>query len=336
MRICVTGAAGFIGSHISAYLAGEGHDVVGFDNFNDYYDPTLKRRRLDEFVGTENFHCVEGDLSDLDAVESLFSTGSFDRVVHLAAQAGVRYSIDNPHSYMESNLVGFLNILECCRHHDISHLVFASSSSVYGANSFQPYTTTHSTDHPLSLYGATKKSNELLAHSYSHLYNLPVTGLRFFTVYGPWGRPDMAYYHFTQKIMSGESIDVFNGGHHSRDFTYIDDIVESVVRLLDVIPTGDKNWDSHSPDSSTSFAPYRIFNIGNSSPVDLLDFITILEKIIGRDAQKNFIDMQLGDVVSTYADTTDLSRLVDFAPNTSLEDGLFKFVDWYRYYHGNS
>ena len=335
MRICITGSAGFIGSHVSRHLASQGHEVIGFDNFNDYYDPELKRKRLEELVGTENFKCIKGDLSSVKDVESLFSNGPFDRVIHLAAQAGVRYSIDNPHTYIESNIVGFLNILEACRHNEIKHLIFASSSSVYGANETHPYSTHHSTDHPVSLYGATKKSNELMAHSYSSLYGLPVTGLRFFTVYGPWGRPDMAYYNFTKKIMKDEVIDVYNGGHHQRDFTYIDDIVESIVRLLDIIPEPDSNWNSKSPDLSSSSAPYRLYNIGNSSPIELLKFIEILESIIGREAKKNFIDKQLGDVLSTAADTKPLSYLTGFAPNTSLEVGLEKFVRWYREYHGN-
>ena len=335
MRICVTGAAGFIGSYVASCLIGKGHEVVGFDSFNDYYDPKLKHCRLKELVGKENFQCIEGDLARLEDVENLFSHGPFDRVIHLAAQAGVRYSIDHPHHYAASNLSGFLNILEACRQAKSEHLIFASSSSVYGANERQPFATDQSTDHPLSLYGATKKSNELMAHAYAHLYNLPVTGLRFFTVYGPWGRPDMAYYHFTEKIMAGETIEVFNAGKHRRDFTYIDDVVESVVRLMDIVSQGDKQWDGQAPNPASSLAPYRLFNVGNSDPVDLLEFIEILERVIGRKAKKNFTDMQLGDVISTSADTNDLARVTGFTPHTPLEEGLGKFVEWYRIYHGN-
>lgn len=336
MKILVTGAAGFIGSHVSASLIGHGHEVVGADNINDYYDPALKKARLDQVVGDKGFEFCELDVGDRQAVETLFSQHGFDRVIHLAAQAGVRYSLENPHAYGDTNLIGFLNILEACRQAKTPHLVFASSSSVYGANTTQPYATNQSTEHPLSLYAATKKANEMMAHSYAHLYRMPVTGLRFFTVYGPWGRPDMAYFSFTKKILAGETIDVFNNGHHARDFTYIDDIVEGVVRVMDHIPQPDTDWDSNDPKVATSTAPYQLFNIGNSKPIQLMEFISSIEEALGIEAKKNFLPMQPGDVEATSADVSDLRAAVDFAPNTPLKDGMAKFIDWYRTYHGNS
>lgn len=336
MKILVTGAAGFIGSHVSASLIEHGHDVVGADNINDYYDPALKKARLDQVVGNKSFEFYELDVGDRQAVETLFSQHEFDRVIHLAAQAGVRYSLENPHAYGDTNLIGFLNILEACRQAKTPHLVFASSSSVYGANTTQPYATNQSTEHPLSLYAATKKANEMMAHSYAHLYRMPVTGLRFFTVYGPWGRPDMAYFSFTKKILAGKTIDVFNNGHHARDFTYIDDIVEGVVRVMDHIPQPDSDWDSNNPEVATSTAPYQLFNIGNSEPIQLMEFISSIEEALGIEAKKNFLPMQPGDVEATSADVSDLRAAVDFAPNTPLTVGMAKFIDWYRTYHGNS
>lgn len=336
MKILVTGAAGFIGSHVSASLIEHGHDVVGADNINDYYEPALKKARLEQVVGNKSFEFCELDVGDRQAVETLFSQHDFDRVIHLAAQAGVRYSLENPHAYGDTNLIGFLNILESCRHAKTPHLVFASSSSVYGANTTQPYATNQSTEHPLSLYAATKKANEMMAHSYAHLYRMPVTGLRFFTVYGPWGRPDMAYFSFTKKILAGETIDVFNNGHHARDFTFIDDIVEGVVRVMDHIPQPDSDWDSNNPKVATSTAPYQLFNIGNSEPIQLMEFISSIEEALGIEAKKNFLPMQPGDVEATSADVSDLRTAVDFAPNTPLKEGMAKFIDWYRTYHGNS
>jgi UDP-glucuronate 4-epimerase len=334
MKVLVTGAAGFIGFFTARRLLDLGHQVVGLDNLNDYYDPALKKARLAQLDGRNGFHFVRADLADRAAMEELFDSERPERVVHLAAQAGVRYSITNPHAYMSSNLTGFLHILEGCRAIGAGHLVYASSSSVYGANTEMPFSVHHNVDHPYSLYGATKKSNELMAHSYAHLYGLPTTGLRFFTVYGPWGRPDMALFTFTQKILAGETIDVFNHGKHARDFTYIDDIVEGVVRVLDHAPEPNPAWDGGAPDPATSSAPYRIYNIGNHNPVELMDFIGAIEKATGRTAEKNFLPMQAGDVPATYADVADLMRDVGFAPNTPIEEGIERFVSWYRDYYG--
>jgi UDP-glucuronate 4-epimerase len=334
MRILVTGAAGFIGFFTALKLLDLGYEVVGLDNLSDYYDPALKRARLGQLEGRNGFHFVRADLADREAMEALFASQKPTRVVHLGAQAGVRYSLSNPHAYIGSNVTGFLHILEGCRHTGVEHLVFASSSSVYGANGAMPFSVHHNVDHPLSLYAATKKSNELMAHSYAHLYQLPVTGLRFFTVYGPWGRPDMAPFIFTRKIVAGEPIDVYNYGKHARDFTYIDDIVEGVVRVADRTPEPNPSWDAANPDPGTSPAPYRLYNIGNHQPVALLDFIAAIEKATGRTAEKNFLPMQPGDVLATYADVDDLARDVGFAPHTPLEEGVAKFVEWYRAYYG--
>jgi UDP-glucuronate 4-epimerase len=334
MKVLITGAAGFIGSYIVNALLDRGDQVIGVDNLNDYYDPNLKTARLAQIEGRNGFRFVKCDLADRAALEAVFEDEKPQRVINLAAQAGVRYSLTNPHAYADSNLTGFLNLLEGCRNHGVEHLVFASSSSVYGANTVMPYSVHHNVDHPLSLYAATKKANELMAHSYAHLYRIPMTGLRFFTVYGPWGRPDMAYFSFTRKILAGEPIDVFNNGQHARDFTYIDDIVESVVRVLDRVPEGDAVWSGAQPDPSRSAAPYRLYNIGNNNPVQLMDFIAAIEKALGREAKKNFLPMQPGDVPATYADVDDLIRDVGFAPNTPLEDGIARFVAWYREYYG--
>jgi UDP-glucuronate 4-epimerase len=333
MRILVTGAAGFIGFFTARKLLDLGHEVVGLDNLNDYYDPALKRARLAQLEGRNGFHFVEADLADREAMEALFTAQRPTRVIHLGAQAGVRYSLTNPHAYIGSNVTGFLHVLEGCRHNGVEHLVYASSSSVYGANGAMPFSVHHNVDHPLSLYAATKKSNELMAHSYAHLYQLPVTGLRFFTVYGPWGRPDMALFTFTRQIFAGEPIEVYNHGKHARDFTYIDDIVEGVIRVADRTPEPNPSWDAANPDPGTSSAPYRLYNIGNHQPVELLDFIAAIEKATGRMAQKNFLPMQPGDVLATYADVDDLARDVGFAPHTPLEEGVAKFVEWYRAYY---
>jgi UDP-glucuronate 4-epimerase len=330
MKVLVTGAAGFIGFHTSKALLDRGDQVVGLDNMSPYYDVNLKKARLDLLRKRNGFSFVEADLADRTAMEELFKIEKFDRVIHLAAQAGVRYSLENPHAYVDSNLVGFLNVLEGCRHNGVEHLVFASSSSVYGSNTQKPFSVHHNVDHPVSLYAATKKSNELMAHTYAHLSELPVTGLRFFTVYGPWGRPDMSLFLFTKKILADEPIDVFNHGDHARDFTYIDDIVEGVVRTLDQVPKSDPDWNSDSPDPGTSSAPYRLYNIGNNSPVDLMQFIECLEKALGKKAEKNFLPMQPGDVRETFADIDDLNEAVGFRPDTRLEDGIQRFVDWYR------
>ena len=316
--ILVTGAAGFIGMHCSAKLLAQGHTVVGIDNLNDYYDPRLKQARLAQLTPHPGFRFVETDIANHEALEKLFAEVRPDRVLHLAAQAGVRYSLKNPHAYVQSNLVGFVNMLEGCRHHGVQHLVYASSSSVYGANTKVPFAVGDSVDHPVSLYAATKKSNELMAHSYSHLYGLPTTGLRFFTVYGPWGGPDMSPWLFTSAILEGRTIDVFNHGKMQRDFTYIDDIVEGTLRVLDRAPSG-------AP-------PYQLYNIGNHQPVELMDFIGTLERVLGREAKKNFLPMQPGDVPVTYADTDDLRRDVGFAPSTPLSQGLQHWADWYRSY----
>ena len=334
-KILVTGAAGFIGFHLSKRLIAMGDAVVGLDNLNDYYDVNLKLARLKQMSFEPSFTPVRIDLADREAVERLFAGEKFDIVVNLAAQAGVRYSLVNPHAYAESNLAGFLNVLEGCRRHGVKHLVFASSSSVYGANTTVPFSVHHNVDHPVSLYAATKKANELMAHSYSSLYNIPCTGLRFFTVYGPWGRPDMAYFLFTKAIIEGRPIDVFNFGRMQRDFTYIDDIVEGVVRVMWRIPSPDPGWSGASPDAATSYAPYRIYNIGNNQPVELLHFIEVLEDCLGKKAEKRMLPIQAGDVPVTYADIDDLVRDTGFTPSTTIGDGLRRFVEWYNEYYKN-
>ena len=333
MKILVTGAAGFIGSFLAKRLLQRGDEVVGLDNLNDYYDVNLKLGRLKQMSMDRNFTPVRLDLHDRDGVARLFSENRFDAVVNLAAQAGVRYSLVNPYAYIDSNVSGFLNLLEGCRHTGVKHLVFASSSSVYGANTKMPYSVHDNVDHPVSLYAATKKANELIAHAYSSLYRLPCTGLRFFTVYGPWGRPDMAYFLFTKAIIEGRPIDVFNNGRMKRDFTYIDDIIEAVVRVIDRIPEPDPSWSGDAPDSATSYAPYRLYNIGNNQPVELLKFIGVLEEVLGKKAVKNMLPMQAGDVPATYADIGDLMRDVGFKPSTPIEEGLKRFVEWYKQYH---
>ena len=328
-KILVTGAAGFIGHAYTKRLLDAGHQVFGLDNLNDYYDVALKEARLND-IGGDGFEFEKADLSNRTEIEKLFAAWKPEIVVNLAAQAGVRYSIDNPHAYVDSNLQGFVNVLEGCRHNDVKHLVFASSSSVYGANTTVPFAASHNVDHPISLYAATKKSNELMAHTYAHLYRLPCTGLRFFTVYGPWGRPDMAYFKFTKAIQEGRGIDVYNQGDMMRDFTYIDDIVEAMVRLIDRPATPDEMWSSDAPNPSNSNAPYRIYNIGNNSPEKLLDFITYIEEALGKAAEKNYLPMQPGDVYATYADTDDLARDIDFKPSTPLKEGINQFVEWYK------
>ena len=333
MHILVTGAAGFIGMHTSERLLARGDTVVGIDNLNDYYDPALKHSRLARLTPQPGFSFIRLDVADRAGVDALFAAEKFDRVIHLAAQAGVRYSIQNPHAYVDSNLVGFVNILEGCRHHGVQHLVYASSSSVYGGNTKMPFAEHDSVDHPVSLYAATKKANELMAHTYSHLYGLPTTGLRFFTVYGPWGRPDMAYFSFTQAILAGRPIDVFNHGQMRRDFTYIDDIVEGVIRVCDRTAEPNPHFSAAEADPGSSNVPFRVFNIGNHDPVPLLDFIGTLEKTLGKTAEKRFLPMQDGDVPATYADTAALRSWVDFAPKTALQDGIGRFVAWYRDYY---
>jgi len=333
-KILVTGAAGFIGFHLTQRLLAAGDSVCGFDNLNTYYDVRLKESRLEIISRHGNFRFVRGDLSDRGAVEKLFSENRFDVVVNLAAQAGVRYSLTNPYAYIESNIVGFTNILEGCRHHGVKHLLYASSSSVYGANTTMPFSVHDNVDHPLSLYAATKKANELMAHTYASLYKLPCTGLRFFTVYGPWGRPDMALFLFTRAILENRPIDVFNNGNMMRDFTYIDDIVEGLVRVMDKTPEPNPAWSGRAPDPSSSFAPYRLYNIGNNSPVRLLDFIRTLEEALGKTAVKNFLPMQPGDVPETRANVDDLMRDVGFSPATPISAGISHFVAWYRGYYG--
>ena len=331
-KILVTGAAGFIGYHTSERLLARGDEVVGLDNVNDYYDPTLKEARLARIAGHPGFRFFRMELADRDGLERLFREERFDRVIHLAAQAGVRYSITNPHAYIDSNLIGFLNILEGCRHHGVQHLTYASSSSVYGANTAMPFSVHHNVDHPVSLYAATKKANELMAHTYSHLYGLPTTGLRFFTVYGPWGRPDMAMFLFTKAILEGNPIDVFNHGRMQRDFTYIDDIVEGVIRTSDHTAEPNGQWNADAPDPATSKAPYRIYNIGNNNPVELMHLIETIERALGRVAQKRMLPLQAGDVPATYANVDALVRDVGFAPQTPIETGVANFVAWYRSY----
>ena len=333
MKILVTGAAGFIGFHVSKLLLTRGDEVVGLDNLNDFYDVNLKKARLAILQEMAGFEFVKIDLADREAMENLFSDAKFDRVVHLAAQAGVRYSIENPHAYVDSNVVGTLHVLEGCRHHAVEHLVYASTSSVYGANTNMPFSVHHNVDHPLSLYAATKKSTELMAHTYASLYGLPTTGLRFFTVYGPYGRPDMALFLFTRAILAGEPIDVFNYGNHRRDFTYVDDISEGVVRSLDKVATPNAGWDSEKPDPATSNAPYRLYNIGNNQPVELMRYIEVLENCLGRKAEKNMLPLQLGDVPDTYADVQSLVDAVGYKPATTVEVGVSRFVEWYLDYY---
>lgn len=332
MKFLVTGAAGFIGFHVAQRLLEAGHNVTGIDNLNDYYEVTLKEARLAQ-ITSQQFIFKEIDLANRAAMEQLFSEGKFDRVIHLAAQAGVRYSIENPHAYAESNLMGHLNVLEGCRHNKVKHLLYASSSSVYGLNRKMPFSTEDSVDHPVSLYAATKKANELMSHTYSHLYGLPTTGLRFFTVYGPWGRPDMALFKFTKAMIAGESIDVYNYGKMKRDFTYIDDIAEAIIRLQDVIPQAETDWTVESGSPATSSAPYRVYNIGNSSPVELMDYITALEEALGIEAEKNMMPIQAGDVLETSADTKALYDVIGFKPETSVKKGVANFVAWYKEYY---
>jgi len=331
-KILITGSAGFIGSHLSKRLLAEGHQVIGIDNINDYYDPQLKEDRLSQ-LNYENFTFVKTELEDLDTINNTFEQYKPEIVINLAAQAGVRYSLENPHAYVNSNVVGFTNILEACRHYKVEHLIYASSSSVYGANESKPFSTSDNIDHPLSLYAATKKSNELFAHTYSHLYGLPTTGLRFFTVYGPWGRPDMALFLFTKAIVNDEPIDVFNHGDMMRDFTYVDDIVESIARLTKRPAQPNLEWSGANPDPGSSYAPYKVYNIGNNSPVRLMDFIEAIENKLGKTAKKNFLPLQAGDVPETYANVEDLFRDIDFKPETTIQEGVNKFIDWYLDYY---
>lgn len=332
-KILITGAAGFIGYHLAKRLLDDGRAVVGLDNLNDYYDPQLKKDRLANLTGYDRFQHVDADMADRKAMEELFAREKVDAVVNLAAQAGVRYSLINPHSYVDTNLVGFVNILEGCRHNGVKHLLFASSSSVYGANTKMPFSVHDNVDHPVSLYAASKKANELMAHTYSHLYGLPCTGLRFFTVYGPWGRPDMALFLFTKAILDDKPINVFNNGDMERDFTYIDDIIEGVFRLVDRVPMPNPEWSGDAPDPATSYCPWRVYNIGNNNKEKLMRYIEVLEECIGKKAEKNFLPMQDGDVPATYANVDDLVRDIDFKPSTSIEEGVAKFVSWYREYY---
>jgi UDP-glucuronate 4-epimerase len=332
MKFLVTGAAGFIGANVCKRLLDAGHQVTGIDNLNDYYDVNLKLARL-ELLKSDDFTFRKLDLADREGMAALFADEKFHRVIHLAAQAGVRYSLENPHVYVDSNVIGHLNVLEGCRHNNVQHLIYASSSSVYGLNSKMPFSTEDSVDHPVSLYAATKKANELMAHTYSHLYGLPTTGLRFFTVYGPWGRPDMALFKFTKAMLEGNSIDVYNYGKMKRDFTYIDDIVEGIIRLQDVVPQPNPDWTVESGSPATSSAPYHIYNIGNSNPVELMDYITALEEALGFEAKKNMLPVQPGDVLETSADTKPLYDIVGFKPQTTVKDGVKNFVDWYRGYY---
>ncbi len=332
MKILITGVAGFIGMHVAKLLLGRGNDVVGVDNLNDYYDPSLKLARLEQLKPFPNFRFMQTDIADCAAMEGLFAAERFNRVVNLAAQAGVRYSLKNPHTYIRTNLVGFGNILEGCRHHGVQHLVYASSSSVYGANTHMPFSVHDNVDHPVSLYAASKKANELMAHSYSHLYGLPTTGLRYFTVYGPWGRPDMSPWLFTSSILEGRPIDVFNHGKMQRDFTYIDDIAEGTVRVLDRIAAPNPAFDTACPDPGSSYAPYRVYNIGNHQPVELMTFIQTIESALGIEAKKNFMPMQAGDVVATWADVEALRQDVGFEPKTPLAEGIVHWVRWYHSY----
>lgn len=332
MKFLVTGAAGFIGFYVSKRFLAAGHQVVGIDNLNDYYDVNLKQARLD-LLKHDNFSFYKIDLADREKMAALFADERFERVINLAAQAGVRYSLENPNAYADANLIGFLNILEGCRHNNVQHLLYASSSSVYGMNRKMPFSTDDSVDHPVSLYAATKKANELMAHTYSHLYSLPTTGLRFFTVYGPWGRPDMALFKFTKAMLEGKSIDVYNFGKMKRDFTYIDDIAEAIIRLQDVIPEKDPHWAVETGSPATSSAPYRVYNIGNSSPVELMDYINALEEALGIEANKNMMPLQPGDVLETSADTKALYDVIGFKPETSVKEGVKNFVEWYRNFY---
>ena len=333
MKYLITGAAGFIGFHVAQRLTAAGHQVVGIDNLNDYYDVNLKHARLALLANEPLFSFIKLDLSDRQGIADLFAKEQFNRVIHLAAQAGVRYSIDNPMAYADSNLVGHLTILEGCRNHQVEHLVYASSSSVYGLNSKVPFATSDSVDHPISLYAATKKANELMAHTYSHLYNIPTTGLRFFTVYGPWGRPDMALFKFTKAIVNGDSIDVYNHGDMRRDFTYIDDIVEGIIRIQDIIPTRNNNWQVESGSAAESSAPYKVFNIGNGSPIKLTEFIESLENALGIKAKQNLMPMQPGDVYQTYADVDDLFKVTGYKPSMNVAQGVNNFVQWYKEFY---
>lgn len=332
MKILVTGTAGFIGSFVAMRLLERGDTVIGIDNHNDYYDPQLKEARLARFAKHPNYTHIRADLADRLAIENAFKTHQPKRVVNLAAQAGVRYSIENPRAYIDSNIVGFINILEGCRHHHMEHLVYASTSSVYGANTAMPFSVHQNVDHPLSLYAATKKSNELMAHTYSHLYGLPTTGLRFFTVYGPWGRPDMALFLFTKNIIEGKPIKVFNYGKHRRDFTFVEDIVEGIIRVLDKPAEPNSEWNGDAPDPGTSSAPWRIYNIGNNQPIDLSDYISAIEKALGKKAKKEYLPLQAGDVRDTYADLQDLVEQFNYQPKINIEDGIKQFVKWYRDY----
>ncbi|MFN2353275.1 MAG: NAD-dependent epimerase [Desulfopila sp.] len=333
-KILITGAAGFIGAHLAQKLIQQGAEVVGLDNINDYYDPKLKKDRMAALAEGDRFSHVDLDLADRAGMEKLFQQQSFDAVVNLAAQAGVRYSLINPHSYVDTNMVGFVNILEGCRHSGVKHLVYASSSSVYGANTRMPFSVHDNVDHPVSLYAASKKANELMAHTYSHLFGLPTTGLRFFTVYGPWGRPDMALFLFTKAILEGQPINVFNNGNMERDFTYVDDIVEGVVRVIGKVPEGDFDWQSDAPDPATSYCPYRVYNIGNNNKEQLLRYIQVLEECLGKKADKNFMPLQPGDVPATYADVDNLVKDFAYKPETSIEVGIDRFVRWYKGYFG--
>jgi UDP-glucuronate 4-epimerase len=333
MKVLVTGSAGFIGSALSLRLLERGDEVIGIDCLNDYYDVALKEARLERTTAHAGFTELRVSIDDRDVMADIFQTHRPQRVVNLAAQAGVRYSLENPLAYVDTNLLGFANILEGCRHNDVEHLVYASSSSVYGSNTNMPFSVHDNVDHPVSLYAASKKANELMAHTYSHLYRIPTTGLRFFTVYGPWGRPDMAYFKFTQNILAGKPIDVFNNGNHQRDFTYIDDIVEGVVRVLDKLPEPNPEWSGDAPDSATSTAPYRLYNIGNNNPVELMHYIEVLEDCLGKKAVKNMLPMQPGDVQATYADVSELVKAIDYKPAMSVEEGMSRFVDWYMDYY---
>ena len=333
MRVLVTGTAGFIGSHVALRLLERGDEVIGFDNLSDYYDVGIKKARLARFASHPDYTHIQADLADRASVEAVFATHAPQRVVHLAAQAGVRYAAQNPHVYVSSNVTGFLHVLEGCRHHGVEHLVFASTSSVYGANTRMPFSEHQSTEHPLTLYAATKKANEMMAHSYAHLYGIPSSGLRFFTVYGPWGRPDMALFLFTKAILAGEPIKVFNHGRHKRSFTYIDDIVEGVIRTLDVVPTANPDWQGAAPDPASSNVPYRIYNIGNEQPVELLRYIEVLEDCLGSKADMEMLPLQAGDVPDTEADVSELIRAVDYRPRVSVEEGVRNFVAWYRSYY---
>lgn len=333
MKILITGVAGFIGYHVANLLLNREDKVIGIDNLNDYYNPNLKKDRLSRLTPNKNFIFHHADIADQKNLENIFKVEKIDRVINLAAQVGVRYSLKNPTAYIKSNIQGFSNILESCRHNNIQHLVYASSSSVYGSNTRTPFSVSHAVDHPVSLYAATKKSNELMAHSYAHLFKLPVTGLRFFTVYGPWGRPDMAMFLFTKKIIEGSKIDVFNNGNHARDFTYIDDIAHGVVKCLDNIAAPNPNWDSQNPDTATSDAPYRLYNIGNNKPIELMHFIECIERAVGKKAKKEFLPLQLGDVATTYADVSALEQTINYKANTDIQTGIEHFVDWYRDYY---